>query len=268
VTALLIVAAIGLITAPAPADVADLTRELDGVRTALDKAAADANAGNLRALQSSLKAAQESWSRFYVGYRGWGAGKDAAWVSDIDAVQAEFMNATNAVTPGNNAVAAAAALKRIQERLAGLRERNAVPDVDKATEELQASLAGVQESMKSLEGKAFNANTLAELSKQWTEISESWTAFNEVLIEANALGLSDGDLAKLKQRVERQGVLFEAVGSALGNANLSSGLTNLNSAMEGLRDLAEQWAAQSEEEDGGEPKGLLDRRRNRRVNFR
>jgi hypothetical protein len=252
----------------APADLADLTRALDGVQVALDKAAADAQAGKLPALQSSLKSAQEKWSRFFVGYRGWGSGTDPSWITDIDAIQAEFMNATNAVSPGNNAPMAAAALKRIQEMLAALRERNEVPDVKEAAEDLKASLNEVQKAMKALEGKAFGPDTLAALSEQWVQISASWTSFNEVLVEANALGLSQGDLANLARRVERQGIIFDAVGKALANANLSSGLTSVNSAIEGLRDLASLWAAQSDDDDAGDPKALLDPRRKRGLNYR
>ena len=251
------------------ADIADLTREVDIVRTALNKAVADAEAGRLRPLRDSLKNAQDSWSRFYVGYRSWGAGSDPAWVTDIDAIQAEFMNATNAVTPGNNAPLAAAALQRIQTMLAGLLERNEVPDVDKAAAELNASLSEVQDTMKALEGKALGPETLATLSTQWTTISESWTSFANVLIEGNTLRLSDRELANLKQRVDRQSALFEAVGNALGNSNLSSGLTSLSSAVDGLRALASQWSVATEEsaEAGSQPKPL-DSRRRRGLNLR
>lgn len=253
---------------PALADLADLTRELDGVRTALDKAAADAQAGRVRALRSSLKGAQEVWSRFFVGYRGWGSGTDPNWMADIDAIQSEFMNATNAVTPGNNMPLAAASLKRIQELLAGLRERNDVPDVDAAAKELTGSLNEVQKSMKALQGQAIGPDTLAALSEQWVGITEAWTSFNQVLIEANTLNLSEGDLAKLKRRVERQSVLFEAVGKALGNANLSSGLASVSSAIDGLRALASQLAAEEEDESTGESKPKLDPGRKRGLNFR
>ncbi len=253
----------------ARADVADLTREVDLVRTALNKAVADAEAGRLRPLRDSLKNAQDSWSRFYVGYRAWGSGTDPAWVTDIDAIQAEFMNATNAVSPGNNAPLAAAALQRIQTMLTGLLERNDVPDVDKAAAELNASLAEVQDSMKALEGKALGPDTLATLSTQWTSISESWASFTNVLIEGNTLRLSDRELANLKQRVDRQSVLLESVGKALGNANLSSGLTSLSSAVEGLRALTSQWSVAPEEPatTTAQPKPL-DSRRRRGLNLR
>lgn len=253
----------------AHADVADLTREVDIVRTALNKAVSDAEAGQLRPLRDSLKNVQDAWSRFYVGYRAWGSGTDPAWVTDIDAIQAEFMNATNAVSPGNNAPLAAAALQRIQTMLTGLLERNDVPDIDKAAAELNASLAEVQDSMKALEGKALGPDTLATLSTQWTTIAESWASFTNVLIEGNTLRLSDRELANLKQRVDRQSVLLEAVGNALGNSNLSGGLTSLSSAVDGLRALTSQWSATTEEPTAAaaQPKPL-DSRRRRGLNLR
>ncbi len=252
----------------AAADTADLAREVDVVRTAIDKALADANADKIRALQSSLKGAQEAWSRFYVGYRGWGAGTDPSWVTEIDAVQAEFMNATNAVTPGQNAPLAATSLQRIKELLAGLLDRNDVPDVDAEVKALNASLAEVQTSMKALEGKALGPQSLAALSEQWTSISESWSALNKVLIDANPLGLSERELTTLQQRMERQSTLFAAVGRALGNANLSSGLTSLNSAADGLRALASQWGVQAGGGDTAEKVPALDSRPKRRLKLR
>jgi hypothetical protein len=246
------------------ADVADLAREIAAVRSTLDKAAADAEAGRLLPLRSSLKKAQESWSRFFVGYRGWGSGTDPAWMTDMDAIQTEFMNATNAVTPGNNAPLAATTLGRIQEMLAGLLDRNSVPDVDKAVKELSLSLAGIQTSMKTSQGKAIGPDTLAALSNQWTEISEAWTALNKALIETNALNLNDRELAALQQRTNRQSALFDVVGNALGNANLASGLASINSAVEGLRALAAQWG-DTASDSTNEP---LDSQPKRRVNFR
>jgi len=255
-------------TVPAAADLADLTREVKVVQTTLDKAAADAEAGRLRPLRSSLKSAQEAWSRFYVGYRGRGSGTDPAWITDIDAIQTEYMNDTNAVTPGNNAPLAAASLRHIQELLAGLLERNEVPDIGKAADALKASLAEVQTSMRALQGKAIGPDSLAELSAQWTQISEAWTSFNTALVDTNSLNLSDRELAKLKQRVDRQSALFALVGSALGNANLSSGLTSLGSAVEGLRALASQWTAQSNDEGAAVKQPPLDSGSKRRLNFR
>ncbi len=260
--------AFGSGTLSAAADIADLTREVDVVRTALDKAAADATAGRIRPLRSSLKSAQESWSRFYVGYRAWGTATDPAWTTDIDAIQAEFMNATNAVTPGNNAPLAATSLQRIQTLLAGLLQRNEVPDIDAAVKELSAALSEVQTSMKAMEGKALGPESLAALSEQWGDISESWAAFNKVLIDANPLNLSERELATLKQRTDRQSALFTTVGQALGNANLSSGLTSLSSAVEGLRALATQWSPKPGAEDATQKQPLLDPKPKRRLNFR
>jgi len=253
---------------PAAADLADLTREVEVVKKAIDKAFADADAGRLRPLRSSLKAAQETWSRFYVGYRGWGAGTDPTWMTDIDAIQAEFMNATNALTPGNNAPLAAASLQRIRDLMGGLLERNDVPDVDAAVQKLNASLADVQTSIKSLQGKAVGTETLATLTEQWTNISESWISLNEALINSNRLNLSDRELANLKQKVQRQSALFETVSGALSNANLTSGLTSLSSAMEGLCALASQWAAQSGSADTAGDQKPLDPKPKRRLNFR
>ena len=263
-----VVAAVVTGSTSAFADVADLAREIAAVRVTLDKAAADAEAGRIRPLRTSLKAAQESWSRFYVGYRGWGSGTDPAWMTDMDAIQSEFMNATNAVTPGNNAPLAAVTLGHIQEMVVGLLDRNAVPDVDKAVKDLSLSLTGFQDSMKTLQGKAIGLDSLATLSEQWTQISQAWTSLNNALIDANTLNLDDRELAAMRQRVNRQSALFEAVGKALGNANLSSGLASISSAVEGLRALADQWTAQLDETAAGMAEKPLDSEQKRRVNVR
>jgi hypothetical protein len=214
----------------------ELTRYLDRATKAMRNASQDAAANDTRALRESLKRAQELWMDCYGKYREW-VSADTNWKSDFDAITASMTNAVNALTPGNNIPNCKVQIDHAVSKITALRNRNGVPDLEATVDDVAKSLATMQTTTKSLQGKRLTAADLGTLQSSYAEATGSWQEFTKAAIDLNVLGLSSGELDKLKALVALQNIKFDTVNHILKNPDTARLVAELQSARDQLAQL-------------------------------
>ncbi len=217
----------------------ELTRYLDRATKAMRTASDDAAATDGVALRESLKRAQENWMACYSKYREW-VSADTNWKSDFDAITASMTNAVNALTPGNNIPNAKIQIDAALAKLTALRNRNGVPDLEGTVNDVAKSLQAMQTTSKSLQGKRLTLDDLSTLRKPYEDATGSWQEFTKAVIDLNALGLSSGELDKLKQLVALQNLKFDTINNILRNPDTARLVTELQSARDQLAQLVDE----------------------------
>ena len=230
----------------------ELTRYLDRATKAMRKASQDAEANDMRALRESLKRSQETWMDCYGKYREW-VSADTNWRSDFDAITASMINAVNALTPGNSIPNAKIQIDQALSKLTALRNRNGVPDLEGTVKDVAKSLETMQATTKSLQGKRLTVDDLSTLQKSYADTTGSWQEFTTAVVDLNALGLSSGELDRLKKLIALQNVKFDTINYALKDPDTARLVAELQSARDQLAQLIEELSPNLPDSSGDEP---------------
>lgn len=211
----------------------ELTRYFDRVSRAMLDAQSVAESGDSIQFRQALKAVNEAWEAVYSRYRAW-ATSDTNWQADFDAIQTYLINATNAITPGDNLPNAAAQLDAAAAKLSGLRDRNGVPDLIGTAEDMGGSLKSLQDTVKSLQGKRYTDSDYKVLMADFDAALTSWKKLTQAVIDTNVLGLSSGQLDSLQRLITLQNVGFETLDNVLKNPDTLTLLNNLQDMQDRL----------------------------------
>ena len=217
----------------------ELTRYLDRASKALTKASKDAEKGQAVALRESLKRASEAWMDCYGRYRQW-VSADTNWQKDFDSITTSLTNATNALTPGNSVPNAKVQIDAALATLTALRDRNGVPDLEATVDEVSKSLKSMQATMSALGGKRLTSDDIKSLQMSYTDAADSWQRFTKAAIDLNALGLSSGELDKLRNLVALQNISLDTIKNVLKNPETARLVAELQSAQDQLAELVQQ----------------------------
>ncbi|MBX7256892.1 MAG: hypothetical protein K1Y02_11070 [Candidatus Hydrogenedentes bacterium] len=214
----------------------ELTRYFDRVSRAMLDAQSIAASGDSTQFRGALKAVNEAWEPVYSRYRAW-ATSDTNWQTDFDAIQTFLINATNAITPGDNLPNASAQLDAAAAKLSDLRERNGVPDLIGTAEDMGASIKSLQDTVKSLQGKRYTNSDYELLKADFDDALTSWKKLTQAVIDTNVLGLSSGQLDSLQRVITLQNVAFETLDNVLKNPDTLTLLNNLQDIQDRLASL-------------------------------
>jgi len=217
----------------------ELTRYFDRATRAMTDAQSVAASGDAIQFRKALKTVNETWQDVYSRYRAWSA-TDTNWQTDFDAIQTFLINATNAITPGENLPNAAAQLDAAAAKLAALRDRNGVPDLIGAAQETGDSLKSLQVSVKSLQGQRITDTDYKSMKTTFDDALASWKKLTQAVIDVNALGLSNGQLDSLQRLISLQNVGFETVDNVLKNPDTLTLLNNLQDMQDRLAQFMEE----------------------------
>ncbi|MCC6697732.1 MAG: hypothetical protein IT365_19045 [Candidatus Hydrogenedentes bacterium] len=230
----------------------ELTRYLDRASKALIKASKDAEKGQAVALRESLKRANEAWMDCYGRYRQW-VSADTGWQKDFDAITASLTSAVNALTPGNSVPNAKVQIDAALATLTALRDRNGVPDLEATMDEVSKSLKSMQATMSALGGKRLTSGDIKSLQVSYTDAAESWQRFTKAAVDLNVLGLSSGELDKLRKMVALQNVSLDTISNVLKNPETARLVAELQSAQDQLAELVQQLNPNLTDSDSDEP---------------
>lgn len=219
-----------------PAKDPELTRALDAASTAFANAQREAANGRMIPFREALNVANVRWAECYGKYREWPT-SDTAWRSNFDTINNALLNAVNAVTPGNNLPAAKVQIDSAASTLAGLRSRNGVLDLRGATDKLNTSLEGLQNTIAGFQGRPLTAADVTALKTSFNSFRDSYALFTQAALDANAFGLGQGRLENLRNLIAVQNIGIDTVYNILNDPDTPRLVTQWQSLRQQIVDM-------------------------------
>lgn len=195
-----------------------IIKTLDNVRSTVEAAKRDAEAGDARKLSDSLKVANETWTAALAMLYD-SPTSDTNWKTDLDTMSTAMFSAVGAYNNGESMSTVKVKLDTVLATLATFRTRNKIPDLRAAIEGVKNSLDAMKTAAQAMQGRKLSADEVLALQTNLGAATSTWTQFCQAVVASNALNLEEGQLKRLRELVAAQDRLFERLNRALSTEN-------------------------------------------------